>query len=123
MYLLKKDNYEFNKILKNGYKVDEQEAVIQITQFANGKRKKIKSGYEDCIITLTFGGLDGNTTKEYITNLTDGEYEYWSIKNQAYKKANFLVTMPEQSMISALDEQYFDDFEVTLQKSSEVVVE
>lgn len=122
MYLLKKGDYEFNKILSNGYNIDEQEAVTEIKQFANGRRKKIKSGYEDCIITLTFGGLDGETTKEYIANLTDGEYEYWSINEQAYKKANFLTTMPAQSMISALDEQYLDDFEVTLQKSSEVEV-
>lgn len=120
MYLLKKDDYEFNKILRNGYKIDEQEAATEIVQYSNGKRKKIKSGYDDCIIKLTFGGLDGNTTKEYIEKLIDGEYEYWSIKNKAYKKANFLVIMPEQSMISALDEQYFDDFEVTLQKASEV---
>lgn len=123
MYLLKKDSYEFNKILRSGYKIDEQEAVTEIVQYSNGKRKKIKSGFEDCIITLTFGGLDGNTTKEYIEKLVDGQYQYWSVKNKAYKTANFLVTMPEQSMISALDEQYFDDFEVTLQKSSEVVIE
>lgn len=122
MYLLKKNNYEFNKILSNGYKIDEQEAVTEIVQYSNGKRKKIKSGYEDCIITLTFGGLDGNTTKEYIENLIDGQYEYWSVKNKTYKTANFLVTMPEQSIINALDEQYFDDFEVTLQKASEVEV-
>lgn len=122
MYLLKKDSYEFNKILRSGYKIDEQEAVTEIVQYSNGKRKKIKSGYEDCIITLTFGGLDGNTTKEYIEKLVDGQYQYWSVKNKAYKTANFLVTMPEQSMISALDEQYFDDFEVTLQKASEVEV-
>lgn len=122
MYLLKKGDYEFNKILAGGYNIDEQEAVTEIKQFANGKRKKILSGYEDCIITLTFGGLDGKTVKDYIANLIDGEYEYWSVKNGGYKKANFLVTMPSQSMISALDEQYFDDFEVTLQKSSEVEV-
>lgn len=122
MYLLKKGTYEFNKILSNGYKIDEQEAVTEIVQYSNGKRKKIKSGHEDCIITLTFGGLDGNTTKEYIEKLVDGQYQYWSVKNKAYKTANFLVTMPEQSMISALDEQYFDDFEVTLQKASEVEV-
>ena len=122
MYLLKKDSYEFNKILRSGYKIDEQEAVTEIVQYSNGKRKKIKSGFEDCIITLTFGGLDGNTTKEYIEKLVDGQYEYWSVKNKAYKTANFLVTMPGQSMISALDEQYFDDFEVTLQKASEVEV-
>lgn len=122
MYLLKKDSYEFNKILRSGYKIDEQEVVTEIVQYSNGKRKKIKSGFEDCIITLTFGGLDGNTTKEYIEKLVDGQYQYWSVKNKAYKTANFLVTMPEQSMISALDEQYFDDFEVTLQKASEVEV-
>lgn len=120
MYLLKKDNYEFNKILAGGYDIDEQEAVTKIIQFSNGKRKKIKSGYNDCIITLTFGGLDANTIKEYLEKLTDGEYEYWSIISKSYKKANFLTTKPPLKMISALDEQYFDDFEVTLQKSSEV---
>lgn len=122
MYLLKKGEYEFNRILSRGYDIDEQEAVTEIKQFANGKRKKIKSGYEDCIITLTFGGLDGKTVKEYIANLTDGEYEYWSVKNGGYKKANFLVTMPSQTMTTALEEQYFEDFKVTLQKSSEVEV-
>lgn len=122
MYLLKKGDYEFNKILASGYIINEQEAITEIKQFANGKRKKIKSGFEDCIITLTFGGLDGNTTKEYIANLIDGEYEYWSVKEKAYKRANFLVTMPSQTMLSALEGQYFDDFEVTLQKSSEVEV-
>lgn len=120
MYLLKKETYEFNKILSAGYKIDEQESVTDIRQLANGKRKKILSGYEDCIIKITFGGLDGNTTKEYINNLTDGTYTYWSIKYKTYKQANFIVTMPEQSMINALDEQSFEDFEVKLQKSSEV---
>lgn len=122
MYLLKKGFFEFNKILKSGYKIDEQEAVTEIKQFANGKRKKIKSGYEDCIITLSFGGLDGKLTKVYLENLVDGEYTYWSVKERKYKRANFLVTIPEQVINSALDEQYFDDFDVTLQKSSEVEV-
>ena len=39
MYLLKKDDYEFNKILRNGYKIDEQEAVTEIVQYSNGKRR------------------------------------------------------------------------------------
>lgn len=120
MYLLKKGTYEFNKILSSGYKIDEQEAVTDIRQLANGKRKKILSGYVDCIIKITFGGLDGNTTKTYIENLTDGKYTYWSVKYKTYKQANFIVTMPEQSIKSATNEQSFEDFEIILQKSSEV---
>ena len=113
--------FEFDKILRSGYNIDEQEYEIAIKQMANGKRKKILSSYVDCIIKIDLGLLDNKTYQEYKEPLEDGEYEYWSYKYNQYKKANFILTKPSITTEYAYDDDIgIDDMEITLEKSSDV---
>lgn len=122
MYLIKKGNFEFSKILESGYNIIEGNNEISKTQFANGKRKKILTNYEDCVITLNLGGLDDTDLSDYLDNLTDGTFTYFSLKDMQYKTANFLVEKPElvvNKMIS-LNNYELDDLTVILEKSSDI---
>ena len=113
--------FEFDKILRSGYNIDEQEYEIAKKQMANGKRKKILSSYVDCIIKIDLGLLDNKTYQEYKDQLEDGEYEYWSYKYNQYKKANFILTKPSITTEYAYDDDIgIDDMEITLEKSSDV---
>ena len=53
--------FDFDKILRSGYEIDEQENEIAIKQMANGKRKKIITSYVDCIININIGLWDNKT--------------------------------------------------------------
>lgn len=122
MYLLKQDSFIFNKILESGYSINEQPNLISKVQFVNGKRKKIVTDYTDCVISINLGGLEASDIDDYLTALVDGAYEYYSINEQTYKTANFIATKPLLTINKAYStsEQYFDDFTVTLEKSSEI---
>jgi len=123
MYLIKKGNFEFNKILESGYTIKEGKNEINVIQFANGRRKKILTNYEDCIIYIELGGLDNTDLTNYLSNLVDGTYEYYSFNDSQYKTANFIVSKPELTVNRALNINNYeiDDFTVTLEKSSDVV--
>lgn len=113
--------FEFDKILRSGYNIDEQEHEIAKKQMANGKRKKILSSYVDCIIKINLGLLDNKTYQEYKEQLEDGEYEYFSYRYNQYKKANFILTKPSINTEYAYDDDIgIDDMEITLEKSSDV---
>lgn len=112
--------YDFDKILLSGYEIDEQPNIISKKQFANGKRKKIQTEYTDVIIKVNFGCFDGDTLADYLENLQDGEYQYYSLKDKEKKNANFIVTLPTQKVQSSANEIIVDDFEAILEKSSDV---
>lgn len=122
MYLLKKSNFEFSKILKGGYEIDEQPNTISKVQFVNGNRKRVYTNYEDCIIKIKLGGLEASDLQTYWNNLTDGTYQYWSFKYNQYKTANFLVTKPSLvgDSVYNTDNFYLEDISITLEKSSDV---
>lgn len=126
MYLLKKinsnDSFTFSKILKSGYEIKEQPNTISKVQFVNGNRKRIYTNYEDCIIKINLGGLDKSDIQDYLTNLTDGEYQYYSLEHNDYRNANFLITKPSFTINMALDvnNMYLEDISITLEKSSDV---
>lgn len=114
-------DFEFDKILRSGYNIDEQEYEIAKKQMANGKRKRILSSYDDCIIKINLGLLDNKTYQEYKEQLNDGEFHYWSYKYNQYKKANFILTKPSITTEYAYDDDIgIDDIEITLEKSSDV---
>ena len=99
MILLKKKKsdgtyFDFDKILRSGYNIDEQENEIATKKMANGKRKKIYTSYVDCVIKINLGLLDNTTYQEYKAYLTDGEFQYWSYKYNQMKNANFIITTP-----------------------------
>ena len=114
--------FDFDKILRSGYEIDEQENEIAIKQMANGKRKKIITSYVDCIININIGLWDNKTYQEYKEYLTSGEYQYWSYKYNQMKNANFIITIPSISTEYAYDNDIgIDDIKITLEKSSDVL--
>lgn len=114
-------DFEFDKILRSGYNIDEQEYEIAKKQMANGKRKRILSSYDDCIIKINLGLLDNKTYQEYKEQLDDGEFHYWSYKYNQYKKANFILTKPSITTEYAYDDDIgINDMEITLEKSSDI---
>lgn len=127
MILLKKKKddgtyFDFDKILRNGYEIDEQENVIDKKQMANGKRKKIITSYVDCIININIGLWDNKTYQEYKEYLTDGEFQYWSYRENKMKNANFIITNPSISTEYAYENNDvgIDDMTIKLEKSSDV---
>lgn len=119
-YLIMKDDFKFDKILRGGYDVYEDKAVIGQTKLSNGKIKKVYANYEECEIEIKFGGLNADEISTYYNKFVDGTYTYWSIKDKMYKTANFLVEKPSLTMEFSYDEMGFDDFTIKLTKSSEV---
>ena len=71
-------------------------------------------------IGITFGNLDGDTIKSYNDNFTDGLYTYWDVDTKSYKQAYFIVEKGKKTMLSSKHGERYDDFDVTLTKSSEV---
>ena len=121
--LKKKENntyFDFDKILVNGYKINEQPNLINKKQFVNGRRKKIITNYTDVVIEINLGCFDGNTLYTYLQKLQDGEYMYYSLKDKQYKSANFIVTLPEQVVNNSASEVIVDDFTAVLEKSGDV---
>ena len=113
--------FDFDKILRSGYEIDEQENVIAKKQMANGKRKQIVTAYIDCTIKINLGLLDNATYQEYKEYLTDGEFQYWSYKYNQMKNANFIITKPSITTEYAYDNDIgINDMEITLEKSSDV---
>ena len=121
--LKKKENntyFDFDKILVNGYKINEQPNLINKKQFVNGKRKKIITNYTDVVIEINLGCFDGDTLYDYLQKLEDGEFMYYSLKDKQYKSANFIVTLPEQVVNNSASEVIVDDFTAVLEKSGDV---
>ena len=124
MILLRKkdDNnyFDFETILQSGYKINEQPNLIAKKQFVNGKRKKIVTSYSDVVININLGCFDGDTLAQYLSKLTDGEYQYYSLKDRTMKSANFIVTLTELQIDNSASEVFVSDFTATLEKSSDV---
>lgn len=112
--------FEFDKILASGYTINEQPNLIAKKQFTNGNRKKITTEYVDVVIEIDIGCFDGNTLATYLSKLTDGEYKYYSLNDKVEKNANFIVTLPSQTIESASGDVIIGDFTVLLEKSSDV---
>lgn len=124
MILLSKKNgntyFDFDKILVDGYTIKEDRD--RITQkFVNGNRKQILSSYTDVVIKINLGTLDLVTTKQYIDNLTNGTYKYYSMKDNQYNETNFIVDeIPEINFNSAVNNNaIINDFEITLYRAGD----
>lgn len=122
MYLLKNisKNHTFNNITQ--YLINEQPNIIADKQFVNGKRKKIVTDYTDVIIEINLKGLSGSIAKTYLDNLVDGDiYEYWSIDNNSYGYAYFIVILPALPLSYCLDESHslVNEFTIILKKSND----
>lgn len=126
MILLSKKNsnnsyYDFDKILREGYRIKEDKDRI-IQKFVNGNRKEILSNYDDCKISIDLGTLDLETTIEYLNKLESGTYKYYSIKDNEFKEANFLIEeKPEITIESSIgNNATINDFTVVLLRAGDV---
>lgn len=126
MILLSKKNnddsyYDFDKILREGYRIKEDKDRI-IQKFVNGNRKEILSNYDDCKISIDLGTLDLETTIEYLNKLESGTYKYYSIKDNQFKEANFLIEeKPEITIESSIgNNATINDFTVVLLRAGDV---
>lgn len=127
MVLLRKkisdeEYFDFDKIIMSGYHIREDKD--RITQkFINGNRKQFISDYTDVEITIDLGTFDLDTTMSYLENLTDGEYQYFSLETGTYKNCMMIVEeKPEQVIDNAYDinNVYIADFTVKLLRAGEV---
>lgn len=127
MILLRKkisenEYFDFDKILMSGYHIREDRD--RITQkFINGNRKQFISEYTDVEITVDLGTFDLETTVEYLENLTDGEYQYFSLETGDYKSCMMIIEeKPEQVIDNAFENNnvYIADFSVKLLRAGEV---
>lgn len=125
MILLKKkisDNnyFEFKKILASGYNIKEDKDRI-IQKFANGRRKSINSAYTDVIIKISLDTFDLDTTSEYLSYLTTGTYQYYSVKDSMYKETEFIVQGLPENIVknSAKENMLIDKYEITLLKAGD----
>lgn len=120
-YLIKKGNYKFSNILREGYILEENQPVILLKKtMANGNKKVVYADYTTDKISLKFGEMDGITLKEYMQNFTDGAYTYWSFDDRTYKTANFIVTKGKRIMLNSQNGERIGEFDIILEKSSEV---
>ena len=120
-YLIKKDGFKFSQILEKGYVYENNPVILNKSQKADGSIKIIYAQYNELEIKIKFGNLDGNTIKQYNEKFTDGSYEYWDVDTKSYKQAYFIVEKGKKTMLSSKHGEKYDDFDVTLTKSSEVV--
>lgn len=112
--------FEFDKILISGYNIKED--CDRITQkFVNGKRKQIISDYTDCSITINLDTFDSETTNEYLKELTNGIYKYYSIQEKKFKEAEFVISeIPELIVESAIgDNVIIEDYNITLLRAGD----
>lgn len=127
MVLLRKkiDNtntyFDFEKIVESGYELKED--TDRITQkFVNGNRKQFVSNYTDVIITINLAPFDLETLVTYLEQLTNGEYQYFSYKDNTYKNAIFIIDeIPPIVTNRTVDNGcIIDDFSVKLLKAGDV---
>ena len=127
MVLLRKkiDNnntyFDFEKILESGYELKED--TDRITQkFVNGNRKQFVSNYTDVIIKVNLAPFDLETLITYLTQLTNGEYQYFSYKDNTYKNAIFIIDEIPPIITNRIinNECIIDDFTIKLLKAGDI---
>ena len=125
MILLRKkisnNNYfDFKYILASGYNIKEDNDRI-IQKFANGHRKSINSSYTDVIIKLDLDTFDLNTTSEYLSYLTNGTYQYNSLKDKQYKETEFIIQGLPENVVknSAKENMLINKYKITLLKAGD----
>lgn len=127
MILLKKKKsdgtyFEFDKILREGYSIfEDNDRTTQ--KFVNGNRKQIVSEYVDVKITIDLGTLDLETTANYLNELTNGEYQYYSIQDKTYKNIKMLIENKPTIVVQGSfgnNSAFINDYSVTLLKAGDV---
>lgn len=124
MYLLKKGEFEFSKILANGYEIVEDEPNVNSKKtMANGSIRRNYGFMPKTNINIKFARL---TKQEYLTymsyfNKDEDTFTYYSPKNATYLTKKFFIKRPNTN-IQYIDnnETEFDELEIELEQIDEV---
>lgn len=123
MDLLKHGDFVFKNILSGGYKILEDEPdVIKEATMGDGSERRNYGPMPKTNIKVTFGQLNKDTYKEYMSHFSKNEdvYSYFSLKQQKMLTKKFFVTFPETSVLSTTKNHRYDEFEVELEQCGEV---
>lgn len=123
MDLLKHGDFVFKNILSGGYKILEDEPdVIKEATMGDGSERRNYGPMPKTNIKVTFGQLNKDTYKEYMSHFSKNEdvYSYFSLKQQKMLTKKFFVTFPETSVLSTTKNHRYDEFEVELTQCGEV---
>ena len=123
MDLLKHGDFVFKNILSGGYKILEDEPdVIKEVTMGDGSERRNYGPMPKTNIKITFGQLNKDTYKEYMSHFSKDEdvYSYFSLKQQKMLTKKFFVTFPETSVLSTTKNHRYDEFEVELTQCGEV---
>lgn len=124
MYLLKKDNFEFSKILANGYEIVEDEPNVSAKKtMANGSIRRNYGFMPKTNIKIKFSRLNKEEFELYNSYFDKDEdvFEYYSPKNGTYLEKKFFIKRPSTN-ISYIDnsDADFEEFEIELEQIDEV---
>ena len=123
MDLLKHGEFAFKNILSGGYNIIEDEPdVINEVTMADGTIKRNYGSMPKTNIKVTFGQLNKDTYKVYMSHFSKNEdvYSYFSLKQQKMLTKKFFVTFPETAVLSTKKNHRYDEFEVKLEQCGEV---
>lgn len=125
MYLLKKGDFEFSKILANGYEIIENEPNVNSKKtMANGSIRRNFGLMPKTNIKIKFARLDKTEYELYMSKFANDEdiFTYYSPKNGTYLTKKFFVKRPTTN-IQYIDNNSaeYEELEITLEQIDEVV--
>lgn len=122
MYLLKHGNFEFSKILSEGYNILEDEPeILSETRMADGSIKRNYGIMPKTRINIKFDRLTENDYYTYLGHFVnnEGDYEYYSPSTKTYKTKKFFVKKPQSTLISTCDNKMYKELEIVLEMCGE----
>lgn len=123
MVLLKDGTFEFNNIISNSYKIEENVYDVLAKQtMADGSERRNYGLMGKTNIKVKFGMLDETTMQLYLSHFADNEkdYTYFSPRTQTLVTKKFYVEKPTNTIYYADDDlQQYGEFEVELQQIGE----
>lgn len=127
MDLLKHNDFSFKNILQGGYKIlPNKPDVISKVTMANGSVRKNYGRMPKTTVKITFGQLDRDTYREYMSHfsLPEDYYSYYDTDTGEMKTKKFSVERENDSIdyIDDIKERH-EEFTVTLTQVDELEVQ
>lgn len=125
MYLLKKGDFEFSKILANGYEIIENEPNVNSKKtMANGSIRRNFGLMPKTNIKIKFARLNKTEYELYMSKFQNNEdiFTYYSPKNGTYLTKKFFIKRPTTN-IQYIDNNSaeYEELEIELEQIDEVV--
>lgn len=123
MILLKHGNFDFENIISENYKIQENIYDVLATQtMADGSERRNYGLMPKTNIKIKFGMLNETDMATYLSHFTNNEddYTYFSPRTQTLITKKFYVEKPTNIIYYADDNtQEYGEFEVELQQIGE----